>query len=45
MKFFIAAALLSASASAFTTMSPRFGGNAVASAPASSVMAPILTGS
>mmetsp|Transcript_6965 Transcript_6965/g.17474 ORF Transcript_6965/g.17474 Transcript_6965/m.17474 type:complete len:431 (-) Transcript_6965:695-1987(-) len=45
MKFFVAAALLSASASAFTTMTPRFGGNAVASVPASTAMAPILTGS
>jgi hypothetical protein len=34
MKFVIAAALLTASASAFTTSSPRFGGNAVAVAPA-----------
>lgn len=33
MKFVIAAALLTASASAFTTSSPRFGGNAVAVAP------------
>eukprot|EP00536_Pseudo-nitzschia_multiseries_P012890 jgi/Psemu1/327005/estExt_fgenesh1_pg.C_5140002 len=45
MKFFVAAALLTASASAFTTMTPRFGGNAVASIPASTAMAPILTGS
>jgi sulfate adenylyltransferase len=45
MKFFVAAALLSASASAFTTMTPRFGGNALVSAPASSAMAPMFTGS
>lgn len=44
MKFYLAAALLSASASAFTTMTPRFG-NAVASTSASTAMAPILTGS
>lgn len=45
MKFAVAAALLTASASAFTTMTPRFGGNAVASIPASTAMAPLLTGS
>mmetsp|Transcript_4329 Transcript_4329/g.9857 ORF Transcript_4329/g.9857 Transcript_4329/m.9857 type:complete len:394 (-) Transcript_4329:114-1295(-) len=45
MKFFAAAALLTASASAFTTMTPRFGGNAVATVPASAAMAPMLTGS
>jgi sulfate adenylyltransferase len=44
MKFYLAAALLTASASAFTTMAPRFG-NAVAPTSASSAMAPILTGS
>jgi len=43
MKFYLAAALLSASASAFTTMTPRFG-NAVAST-ASTAMAPVFTGS
>jgi len=44
MKFYLAAALLTATASAFTTMTPRFG-NAVASTSASTAMAPILTGS
>ena len=44
MKFYLAAALLSASASAFTTMTPRFG-NAVASTSASTAMAPVFTGS
>ena len=43
MKFFLAAALLSASASAFTTMTPKFG-NAIAST-ASTAMAPVFTGS
>lgn len=48
MRFCLAAALLSASASAFTAMTPGFGGNAaVASASASSfgVVAPVLSGS
>ena len=43
MKFYLAAALLTASASAFTTMAPRFG-NAVAST-ASTAMTPVFTGS
>jgi len=44
MKFVIAVALLTASASAFTTSSPRFGGNAVASKSASSfAVAPVVS--
>jgi len=44
MKFVIAVALLTASASAFTASSPRFGGNAVASKSASSfAVAPVVS--
>jgi len=47
MRFFIAAALLSSSASAFTATAPRFGGNSIAYTTTSSsfAVAPLVSGS